>query len=103
MPARSTACLMAWPARAAPWVWLKPPRADLARPVRAVETITASRILFSLPQVLERTHLLGSQWNLVPALAPDRLQRQHRGPGRAPIAAMFRSDRRAKPPERRES
>jgi len=42
--ARSTACLMAWPPRAAPWVMLNPPRTDFASPVRAVETITASRI-----------------------------------------------------------
>ena len=35
-------CLTAWPPITAPWVWLKPPRTDLARPVRAVETMTAS-------------------------------------------------------------
>src|SRR6266404_3664887 len=35
------ACLTAWPPITAPWVWLKPPRTDLARPVRAVETMTA--------------------------------------------------------------
>ena len=33
--ARATACWMAWPAMAAPWVLLNPPRPDLARPVRA--------------------------------------------------------------------
>src|SRR5262245_30598615 len=42
--ARSIACLTAWPAIAAPCVLLKPPRYDFAKPVRAVETITASRI-----------------------------------------------------------
>ena len=42
MPARSMACLTAWPAIAAPCVMLKPPRPDLARPVRAVDTMTAS-------------------------------------------------------------
>src|SRR5262245_47317322 len=35
---------MAWPASAAPCVMLNPPRTDFASPVRAVETITASRI-----------------------------------------------------------
>src|SRR5471032_1916197 len=35
------ACLTAWPPITAPWVWLKLPRTDLARPVRAVETMTA--------------------------------------------------------------
>ncbi len=41
MPALAMACLTAWPPITAPWVWLKPPRTDLARPVRAVETMTA--------------------------------------------------------------
>src|SRR5690348_9135225 len=41
MAARAMACLMAWPAITAPWVSLKPPRTDFARPVRAVETMTA--------------------------------------------------------------
>src|SRR6185437_11011388 len=42
MPALAMALLMACPPITAPWVWLKLPRRDLARPVRAVETITAS-------------------------------------------------------------
>src|SRR5215469_14719009 len=41
IPARAIACLTVWPAITAPWVWLKPPRTDFARPVRAVETMTA--------------------------------------------------------------
>ena len=40
--ALAMACLMAWPPITAPWVMLKPPRTDLARAVRAVETMTAS-------------------------------------------------------------
>ena len=43
-PARSIECLMAWPAMATPPVLLNPPRWLLASPVRAVETMTASRI-----------------------------------------------------------
>ncbi len=35
IPALAMACWIAWPASAAPWVMLKPPRADFARPVRA--------------------------------------------------------------------
>src|ERR1700710_2376763 len=41
IPALAIACLTAWPPMTAPWVWLKPPRTDLARAVRAVETMTA--------------------------------------------------------------
>jgi len=40
--ARSMACFTTWPPSVAPWVMLNPPRQDLARPVRAVETMTAS-------------------------------------------------------------
>jgi hypothetical protein len=40
--ARSTAACVTWPPSVAPCVMLKPPRHDLARPVRAVDTITAS-------------------------------------------------------------
>lgn len=40
-PALAIAALMAWPPSAAPCVALKPPRNDLASPVRAVETMTA--------------------------------------------------------------
>src|SRR5436190_18762449 len=42
--ARSIACLTTWPPSVAPCVMLKAPRHDLARPVRAVETMTASTI-----------------------------------------------------------
>ena len=41
--ARCTACSMACPSIAAPCVLLKPPRKDLARPVRAVEAMTTVR------------------------------------------------------------
>src|ERR1700704_4320775 len=41
-PARSIACLAAWPPSFAPWVMLNAPRQDLASGVRAVDTITAS-------------------------------------------------------------
>ncbi len=51
-PARSTAALITWPASVAPWVMLKPPRQDLASPVRAVDTITASAICLSQSQPL---------------------------------------------------
>src|SRR5712692_9473682 len=40
--ARSIACLTTWPPIVAPWVMFSAPRQDLARPVRAVETTTAS-------------------------------------------------------------
>src|SRR5690606_17373485 len=52
MPARAMACLIAWPAMAAPCVLLKPPRPALARPVRAVETMTASLDMDGLPKGL---------------------------------------------------
>src|ERR1700761_7595249 len=42
IPARSTACLMAWPPRTGASVSLKAPRKDLPSAVRAVETMTAS-------------------------------------------------------------
>ena len=45
--ARSMACLIAWPAIAAPWVLLNSPRNDLVSPVLAVETTTASRMRYS--------------------------------------------------------
>ena len=44
MPARSMAARTTWPPMVAPWVMFRAPRQDLARPVRAVETITASRM-----------------------------------------------------------
>src|SRR5712691_7566256 len=40
--ARSTAARTAWPPMVAPWVRFRAPRHDFARPVRAVETMTAS-------------------------------------------------------------
>src|SRR5216683_2969262 len=40
--ARSTAARTAWPPSVAPWVMFRAPRHDFARPVRAVETMTAS-------------------------------------------------------------
>ena len=46
-PALAMACLTAWPPITAPWVWLKLPRTDLARPVRAVETMTACLMAMS--------------------------------------------------------
>src|ERR1700674_2743848 len=45
--ARSIACLTTWPPSVAPWVMLNAPRHDLARPVRAVETMTASLMMGS--------------------------------------------------------
>src|SRR5216110_3547893 len=42
--ARSIACLTTWPPSVAPCVILNAPRHDFARPVRAVETMTASTI-----------------------------------------------------------
>ena len=45
MPARSIAALTTWPLRVAPWVMLKEPFQDFARGVRAVETMTASRVV----------------------------------------------------------
>lgn len=42
--ARSMAALSTWPPKVAPWVMLKAPFQDLARPVRAVDTMTASVI-----------------------------------------------------------
>src|SRR5260370_20195807 len=47
MPARATAACVAWPPSVAPWVMLNAPRQDFARPVRAVDTITASVMLVS--------------------------------------------------------
>lgn len=46
--ARSTACLIACAPMVAPCVMLKPPFQDLVRPVRAVETMTASVMTSSL-------------------------------------------------------
>ena len=46
--ARSTAAFTTWPPRVAPWVMLSAPRQDLARPVRAVETMTASDMAISV-------------------------------------------------------
>src|SRR6185312_4755085 len=48
--ALSTACFTAWAAIVTVGVMLNPPRADLARPVRAYETTTASRINLSSPK-----------------------------------------------------
>src|SRR5580765_7800571 len=48
MPARSTAAFSAWPPRVAPWVMLKAPFQLLASGVRAVETMTALVMEFSL-------------------------------------------------------
>ncbi len=45
--ALAMAFLTACPPITAPWVMLKPPRMDLARPVRAVETMTASLMISS--------------------------------------------------------
>src|SRR5512142_961335 len=42
--ARAIACATTWPPSVAPWVMLSAPRHDLASPVRAAETMTASRI-----------------------------------------------------------
>ena len=50
MPARSIAAFTASPPIVAPWVMLSAPFQDLARPVRAVETMTASRISDSFLQ-----------------------------------------------------
>jgi len=44
MPARATAWRTTWPAMVAPWVLLSAPRQDLARAVRAVETMATSFI-----------------------------------------------------------
>ncbi len=44
IPARAMAWLAAWPPMDAPWVLLSAPFQDFARPVRAVETMTASRM-----------------------------------------------------------
>src|SRR5215213_3317761 len=46
--ARSAACLMTWAPMSAPWVSLKTPRKALPIGVRAVETMTASAMLFLL-------------------------------------------------------
>src|SRR5271165_7516902 len=47
IPARATACLTACAPRVAPWVMLKAPFQDLANPVRAVDTMTASVMMVS--------------------------------------------------------
>ncbi len=44
--ARSAACLMTWAPMSAPWVSLKTPRKALPIGVRAVETMTASAMIF---------------------------------------------------------
>src|SRR5215217_3867247 len=57
-PDLATACFTAWAAMETVGVMLKPPRTDLARPVRAYETTTASRILEFLPNIVaERRRL----------------------------------------------
>ena len=48
MPARCTACSIAWPPSVAPWVMLKAPFQLLASGVRAVETMTAWVMVNSL-------------------------------------------------------
>ena len=57
-PGSSLARAIAWattcPPMVAPWVMLKAPRHDFARPVRAVETMTASRMRISAGLVLSR-------------------------------------------------
>ena len=45
--ARSTAALTAWPPSVAPWVMLSAPRQDLQSGVLAVDTMTASVMIFS--------------------------------------------------------
>ena len=67
-PARSIECLTAWPTMATPPVLLNPPRWDLASPVRAVETMTASRIRLSLLRVGVRTR--SAEWVLDRAESP---------------------------------
>src|SRR6185369_12549578 len=57
MRARSTAARTAWAPRVAPWVMLSAPRQDLARPVRAVETMTAS--VMGVSRAVERPALFG--------------------------------------------
>src|SRR5258706_9551960 len=47
IPARWIACFTTCPPIVAPWVMLSAPRHDLARPVRAVETMSASVIFLS--------------------------------------------------------
>src|SRR6202012_572866 len=61
MPALATACFTEWAAIETVGVMLNPPRADLARPVRAYETITASRILNDPPNILVRSVLRRAQ------------------------------------------
>src|SRR6185503_6377888 len=55
--ARSTAARTAWAPRVAPWVMLRAPRHDFARPVRAVETMTAS--VMGVSRAIERLALVG--------------------------------------------
>src|SRR5678815_2882528 len=55
--ARSTAARTAWAPSVAPWVMLRAPRQDFARPVRAVETMTAS--VMGVSRAIERLALVG--------------------------------------------
>src|SRR5262249_54582960 len=66
IPALAMALLMAWPAITAPWVWLKLPRRDLANPVRAVETMTASLM----------TDPFGRRATLDPTLYPGKARQR---------------------------
>jgi hypothetical protein len=56
MPARAIACSIECAASLMPWVLLKAPRAALVSAVRAVDTITASLIIYS---VLSSSGLIG--------------------------------------------
>src|SRR4051812_5242464 len=81
IPARPMACLTAWPPITAPWVWLKPPRTDLARPVRAVETITACLMssLVALPRrwLNLAVRALGCQCRVTEREGDGRAKGQH--------------------------
>src|SRR5208283_754182 len=73
IPARATACLTECAPRVAPWVMLNEPFQDLANPVRAVDTITASVMMVSgnlatggSGQGLAFGNPLGDQWGRGP-------------------------------------
>ncbi|MBV6488385.1 MAG: hypothetical protein GHHEDOFH_02344 [Pseudorhodoplanes sp.] len=59
MPARSIAARTTCPPIVAPWVMFSAPRQDFARPVRAVDTMTASRMI-RCPQVSQPLNPLPS-------------------------------------------
>src|SRR3546814_12901000 len=85
---------MAWPARVAPWVLLNAPRKALPIGVRAVETITASRILLAPDSnnmiCRHKVRLRPHRVRMLPprvrlaALLPGRPVTDTRSPGRAP-------------------